>query len=160
MIDPMQHTGLAHDQLRKFGFHPWEDRYEDALQECLMTLTKASRGFDESRGWKFSTYATTGIKNTLILYLKRQARRARVETQEINEADKCGGEDDAFIAAQSKELWVIARHVLTKREMEVMQMLYVDGMEAYQIARQFRQSRQNIFLLKASALGKIRAELL
>lgn len=45
--------------------------YEDMLQEGIVGLLKAENTFDESMGFKFTTYAYKVINNEILMFLKR-----------------------------------------------------------------------------------------
>lgn len=60
MIDVQEHLGLANLQAnRVYEKFYLQDRYdyEDILQMCYVGLVKAARKFDETKGFKFSTFA-------------------------------------------------------------------------------------------------------
>lgn len=46
---------------------------EDVFQIGMIGLFKAAKGFDESKGYKFSTYAVTTIRNTISNELKKNS---------------------------------------------------------------------------------------
>ena len=47
---------------------------EDIYQEAYLGLWKACIAFDDTKGFEFSTFAVTTIRNIIVSYIKRQAK--------------------------------------------------------------------------------------
>lgn len=73
MIDAAEHIPLAHSIVNQLCVYDFINRYEkeDLLQIAYTQLTIAANRFDESRGYKFSTYAFPFIKNGLLRHANR-----------------------------------------------------------------------------------------
>lgn len=53
----------------------WKERtknYDDTLSCCLLGLVKAAKGFDETKGYAFATFATKCMENEILMYLRKQ----------------------------------------------------------------------------------------
>lgn len=48
---------------------------EDIYQEGCFALVKAARGFDETKGYRFSTYATWWIKGQMTIFITRYFKK-------------------------------------------------------------------------------------
>jgi RNA polymerase primary sigma factor len=85
-----------------FGWIVGTIHYEDCLQECSFGLMKASRRFDPSRGYAFSTYATWWIRHSVTDYLNATGLTSR-------KPDVCRGAIrlDAMDVADSSEIVAI-----------------------------------------------------
>ena len=66
-----EHTGLVKSVATKFAYAYGED-FDDLVQIGYIGLIKAIRGFDESRGFKFSTYAVPVIAGEIRSTLRDQ----------------------------------------------------------------------------------------
>lgn len=51
-----------------------DPEYDDYVQEGFIGLMKACETFDDSKGFKFSTYASTCIRNSILMYLRKNDR--------------------------------------------------------------------------------------
>ena len=77
-----QHLNLARSQAWRFQ-KKTEINYDDLESAAMVGLLKACAGFDESLGWKFSTYAVPKIRGELLhhvrdhSYLLRLTHRTR-----------------------------------------------------------------------------------
>lgn len=59
-----KNTGLIGLAIKKVG--PNGNLVDDQFQDGAIALMTAARKYDESKGWKFSTYATKSIYNALL----------------------------------------------------------------------------------------------
>ena len=66
--------GLVFFNMRKHGILPNND---DAYSLALEALWKAAKTFDDSKGYKFATYASVCIYNACGMYLRKQRQDAR-----------------------------------------------------------------------------------
>lgn len=73
MINPVDHIPLARSIVNQLCVYDFINRYEkeDLLQIAYTQLTIAANRFDEAKGFKFSTFAVSYIKNGLIKYASR-----------------------------------------------------------------------------------------
>ena len=51
-----------------------DPEYDDYAQEGFIGLMKACETFDDSKGSKFSAYASICIRNSIIMYLRKNSR--------------------------------------------------------------------------------------
>jgi len=70
MINPEDNLNLVHFYLRNIGIKNHYNEYQDLYQVGCEGLCKASKRFDESLGFKFSTYAIIIIKGEIKRYLR------------------------------------------------------------------------------------------
>lgn len=66
-------TNLAYKIANKFKDN-YSDEFEDITQIALEGLWRAVKTYDESKGYKFSTYAYPIIHNTIYMYLRKLRR--------------------------------------------------------------------------------------
>jgi RNA polymerase sigma factor (sigma-70 family) len=64
----LENLNLVHYCLRSIGYR--KNIYEDLFQEGCYGLTLAAIRFDETKGYKFSTYAIPMITTTMLSYLR------------------------------------------------------------------------------------------
>ncbi len=56
--------------------------YEDVISEGTIGLIKASTTFDESKHVKFSTYATSCIRNEILIFLRKENKHSKLKSIE------------------------------------------------------------------------------
>lgn len=66
----LDNQGLVHFLVRSFGIDPISSEYDDFVSIGNFGLIKAATTFDSSRNIKFSSYASTCIKNKIFDYYK------------------------------------------------------------------------------------------
>ncbi|WP_017352062.1 sigma-70 family RNA polymerase sigma factor [Clostridium sp. VAP41] len=74
MVNILDNLGLAYIQANKFYKMSKRYEHEDLIQVSILALVKACRNFDENRGVKFSTFATSCIKGSLINLFQRDKK--------------------------------------------------------------------------------------
>lgn len=57
-----------------------DPEFDDLVQEGLLGLLKACNTFEPSKGFKFSSYACTCIRNNILMYLRTRRRQSKLET--------------------------------------------------------------------------------
>ena len=78
----LQNTGLVYYIVNRYNNYSWQR--EDLEQIGMLGLCKAAITFDESKGSKFSTYASRCIDNEILMYLRKNKRRKNIfSTYEI-----------------------------------------------------------------------------
>ena len=66
---------------------------DDIYQEGCLALVKAAKGFDETKGYKFSTYATWWIKGQMSIFITRYFKKHY--TNNLSADIKCSKTDDS-----------------------------------------------------------------
>ena len=78
--------------VRKYAI---KDNFDDLVQDSSLALIRSISKFDVNKGFKFSTYATTAIKQAVIKSLNDSYRSIRVPLHQVQKLYK-GGEDVPF----------------------------------------------------------------
>ncbi len=91
-----QHTGLVKSVAMRLSF-VYGEEVEDLIQIGYVGLIKAIRGFDESKGYKFSTYAVPMITGEIKSQLRDQGKI------KVSRAIK----KDIAVIKQAEELFVL-----------------------------------------------------
>lgn len=86
--------GLVHFIIRRY--YPTFASNEDVIQEGTLGLVKAANTFDESRGAKFSTYATMCIINQIRVWCRNNLKHNNVLSYDVTIVDDIG-EEISFI---------------------------------------------------------------
>lgn len=68
-----ENKGLAYHFVHKYK-NPFNDE-DELISEAMLGLTKALRGFDKTKGVKFSTYASTCIVRAIKVFQAEQAKK-------------------------------------------------------------------------------------
>lgn len=77
----IENENLVRHTINTFKKKGWLANYtktftdEDVFQIGMIGLFKAAKGFDASKGYKFSTYAVTTIRNTISNELKKNSKK-------------------------------------------------------------------------------------
>ena len=82
--------GLVYFIIRKY--YPTLASNEDVIQEGMVGLVKAANTFDESKGVKFSTYATMCIINTVRVWCRNNLKHNNVLSYDVTIVDEIGEE--------------------------------------------------------------------
>lgn len=86
-VDPAEHLGLAWMVAGRFA-RAWRyDHAEELVGEAYLALERAARGFDASKGCRFSTYAVTAISRALWQWVTRERLGARGDLPEPPRGD-------------------------------------------------------------------------
>jgi RNA polymerase sigma factor (sigma-70 family) len=90
-----ENVGLVHHVLKRFRAS--EDDYDDYYQVGCMGLLHAIDGFDESKGYKFSTYACTCIRGFVMTYKTRHGRAIKIPEEAVMASNAVGGAYESFL---------------------------------------------------------------
>jgi len=78
-INPAEHLGLVHSVVRSITKHlVAADVYEDAVQDGMVALIDAARGYDPARGVAFATYASRCIRHAVFKSLMNRQGAMRL----------------------------------------------------------------------------------
>jgi RNA polymerase sporulation-specific sigma factor len=102
---------------------------EDFIQEGMLALFRAVRGFDEASGFRFKTYAVTCINNSMASAIKKHMKNfvAELPLEENDDSRDTMQPEDMFIEQEdsAKLLWQI-QSLLSDFERRVLK-LYLRG---------------------------------
>lgn len=126
---------------------------EDLVQVGSIGLWNACLTYDESKGYKFSSYATKCIINEVCLYLRRNVMN-QIKTVSIENIVSKGNEDDSTLtyenSLEDQHTDLIKRmqineivKTLTPKEKEIFQALYAGNTQS-KIAQNLHVTRQHI----------------
>ena len=100
------------------------DDNEDAKQEAYIGLVYAIRTFKPEMGWKFSTYAKSCVRNSVLDMMRREIRQTKeVETSDLlDERPQVAQRpaDDSIIYNETVDKIVDACGDMTPREQDVL----------------------------------------
>ena len=131
---------------------------EEMFQEGSIGLMKADRTFEENKGLKFSTYATTCIKNEIRNFVRRQNKKGITELKTVS-GDANKGEEgrgtcnlwdiikdnqDYIKKVEDRELIKYIVSALTKEERELLKLRYIDGLTYREVAEKLKSNRTTI----------------
>lgn len=159
-----ENKGLVFQTLKSMGLEPTDDRTQDGY----VGLWIASLCFDESKKFKFSTYACRAIRNTLIRSWQVEQRSIQPELSlnqtayfwdddsqreliETVEDPKCGD------PVESEEFDIYLRQTLTETEISVAKMR-ADGKSYAKIGQAFGYTDMWVYLRLRDIKKKLKAE--
>lgn len=177
MINPVDHIPLARSIVNQLCVYDFINRYEkeDLLQIAYAQLTIAANRFDESRGYKFSTYAFPFIKNGLLRHANRdkaynirrnEPHHYKVYSLDImfdNNGDKPTPAEDILNTGNEFEDELInnidlksAIASLDKPEREIIELYYFDDLNQSEIADLLNTSQVQVSRKLKQALEKMK----
>jgi len=103
----------------------------DLINEGNMGLIKAARRFDETKGFKFISYAVWWIRQTILQAINDKARKIRVPQNQQTTSSKIMKKRDQLLKDLEREpaLWELAK------EMELSEQEIEQSMQSYQLCR-------------------------
>jgi len=128
--------------------------HEDLEQEGMIGLLEAADKFDESKGAKFSTYATFWIKKYILKAVEKE-KKSTYKTSTLNEEIT---EDKSNNDAKPNNTKLKFPSGMPEAEKLVIKLLYVDQLTLKEISEQLGVSRERVRQLKEKALRRMRAE--
>lgn len=120
-------AGQFFQSRKKFGKHLGSAVHEELRSAVPELLLKAAKGFDPSKGYKFSTYAGTALWRGFISIEQYEQRR---ETSEYN--DDRAYRDESLDRAEV--MATLADTSLTERNKHIIYAYHVQGFEKQEIA--------------------------
>lgn len=155
----LENKGLAHKVLWKYYSKVASNiEFEDAESICFEGLLKAAKTFDASKGFNFSTYAFTVIKNNLLKFSMRQTEKMNGAIVVSLDSDLTGEDEDFNLknilpsdynleedAESNEELQLLRTFIneLPEKYRQVMQ-LKLAGYSQYDIAEKLKVSQTEI----------------
>ena len=98
-----QNMGLIHACIKSSPFLLKKASYDELLQEGCLGLIRAAELFDESRGFRFSTFATVWIKGVLGNYQRDMIRIPQRTRQEYNRLQRIVRDNGGEISGRRLE---------------------------------------------------------
>lgn len=123
--------------------------FQDVAQEGIMGLTKACEKFDPERGFRFSTYATWWIKQSILRAIADQGRVIRLPVHihdQLSTIRKATRELKAELGRDAKEEEVVARTGMTAKKIAFLNQV---SQESLSMEQQLSSSKS-----KGSAAGE------
>jgi RNA polymerase primary sigma factor len=77
--------------------------FDDVIQEAMQGLLSAVRGFDPTRGFRFSTYATRSIRNSIAKALDAKMRLIRLASSYIRDRWEMQAKEDDLTATLHRQ---------------------------------------------------------
>ncbi len=141
----------------------------DLINEGNLGLIKAAEKFDETRGFKFISYAVWWIRQSILQALAEQSRIVRLPLNQVEGEDNSLLDvlvnDDSPMADRSLVNESLAREIdralstLTDREKEIIQMFFGIGqqeMTLEEIGDKFGLTRERVRQIKEKAIRRLR----
>ena len=131
---------------------------DDLMQEGLLALLSAVRGFDKSRSASFRTYLGDCVDNRMISFLRRCARqnRASAGSEAVPAFEQDGLDPEAVVLGKEGRDDIISAVTgcLSDFERRVLT-LYIEGLTYVQIGERLNKSQKSV----GNALCRIKAKL-
>ena len=135
-----------------------ESAMDDAVQEAMLALMRAARGFDPSRGFKFSTYASTSIIMDATKH-RANAHRRRIKSEcdvydyspeDHREKPACGLELAELAAAMAS---------LDPRMRRVIEMRFRDGATLDEVGKAIGVTKECVRQIQLKATATLRKKI-
>ncbi|OMC99162.1 sigma-70 family RNA polymerase sigma factor [Paenibacillus sp. FSL R5-0636] len=110
--------------------------YLELFQEGSIGLVKAARSFDETKNFRFSTYATRCIQNEMLVYLRKGRQTIKCKSLELipNWHDRAGNYDGDMSLIEVDSNALESMSIKHKR----MMLLLSKGLSIRQVAKEMR----------------------
>ena len=124
---------------------------EDLTQEGMLGLIAAVYSFDESKGFAFSTYAGSCIKNRIISSIRTISSKKKIPLELIVPLDERDGyavsgsspEESLISREQTERISRLIESELTEKERSVF-LLYLQGLSYGQIAEKTASTEKSV----------------
>ncbi len=146
-----QYSSLAKSIANKYS--QYGVPFEDLLQEGLLGILEAAKKYDESKGTKFSTYATYWIKKKVIEALEKERKSSLKSLKLIEETVE--EKRSAISNVIPKKIKLPPN--FPELEKKIILSLYEDQKTLQEIAQELGISRERTRQLKEKALRRLRA---
>ena len=151
------------------NFHNCNLEKEEVLSVALLGLTKAAASFDESKGYKFSTYASSVIRNEILMELRKTKKHqtdysldAEVQGFKSNEMenltllDMISCKDNPFESVENADLLPSLISCLSEREKNCILLSIVEEKKQEEVSRILGISQSYVSRCMKSGITKIR----
>lgn len=118
----VENQRLVHYLMKRFDVAPSD--YDDVAQIGMMGLTKAAQTFNQSKDIKFATYASRCINNEILMYFRRENKRAGdvsldepinidAEGNELTLGDKIPSPSSLFVEEiENREIFLLTMNII------------------------------------------------
>ncbi len=129
---------------------------EDFIQEGMLALFRAVKGFDENSGFKFKTYAVTCINNSMASAIKKRMKNLGSELPLAEDESQGSAQTEDLVLEQENEAQLLShiRLLLSGFELKVLK-LYLMGNSYREIAASLNAGHKAV----DNALQRIRRKL-
>ena len=168
MVNAAEHLGLVRYIANKY---PNMD-FDDAVSAGSLGLVKAANTFDESKGFKFATYAARCINNEILMFIRCEKKHRHGlsidfainnEGEEYNAAEfteEWGYYDDTSLEREAEFMDLrTAVSKLTERERQIIELRYYGEKSQKQVADFLGISQSYISRLERRILKKLKGKL-
>lgn len=167
MISAEQHIGLVHRLAGVLASN--HDEYDELVGVGSIALMNAVSKFDASRGWRFSTFATTVIRHAMWQALNRQPKlskkmdhRPLCDSLPISglprRTDERSTIDEVDLSDSLDRLWdALNQNILNRREREVVVDRFFGNRTLEETGRLLGVTKERVHQIEQDALKKLRA---
>jgi RNA polymerase primary sigma factor len=156
VIEPEKHLRLVGFVARRYRGRGY--LMQDLIAEGMLALVRAAARFDARRGYRFSTYAISAIRNAMHSFLQREIQYREQVSLLSNGLLDCVAAPSADEPARL--LRILARARLSPREWEALGARFGLGTPRRtlaELAAEWRVTRQRAHRVQQSALRKLQA---
>jgi len=123
---------------------------EDLEQEGMIGLLEAEKKFDETKGTKFSTYATYWIKKNILAAIDKE-KKSSLDSIKLTE-ESAETKEDELKTSQYLKL----PQNMPDIERKILRMQFEEQLTLKEIAQELKISRERVRQLKEKALRRMR----
>ena len=132
----------------------------DLINEGNLGLIKAAQRFDETRGFKFISYAVWWIRQSILQALAEQSRIVRLPLNKIGSINKINKTYAFLEQAHERQPSAEALETLTPREADVVRLYFGLGnqhaMTLEEIGETFDLTRERVRQIKEKAIRRLK----
>lgn len=170
----LENMKLPHYIANKYRNNSVGIPYDDLYSLGLLGLVKASKIFDENKGYKFNTLANKCIHSEILMEIRKRNRKIDRATTLNNLITNNEGDEEFihnFIIDENSysdvnllkntdvSLLRLAMNILTEREVEILNLVYFKGLNQYITADIIGISQSYVCKIENRALKKLRVEI-
>mgnify|MGYP003291959923 CR=1 FL=1 len=168
----LENKRLVHYYAKRFEKNQNDSKYDDYVAEGMIGLIKAANTFDEAKGIKFATYASTCILNEIRMYLRREKKhQSCISIEESIVEDRNSGDklkiEDILEAPNTSCIENIERqeelekcidiiiNILNKREIDIIKYTFFQDKKQSEIAKILEISQSYVSRIQKRIRKKI-----